>query len=104
MILKYTLIDLHHNKYYPAHKYSPFLNLCMTLIDGQNNEEVNLYHEVISERRKLNNAQLKREKYNLIKSLKESYDLSKFLSSKVKNYKMYASIYKLFEVMANLEK
>ena len=53
MILKYTLIDLHHNKYYPAHKYSPFLNLCMTLIDGQNNEEVNLYHEVISERERI---------------------------------------------------
>ena len=53
--------------------------------------------EVINHRNKLNNSTLKREKYNLIKSLKENYDLSKFLSSKVKNYKLYASIYKLFE-------
>ena len=54
-------------------------------------------NEVIKERRNLNNSRLWREKYNLIKSLKESYDLQKFLSSKVRNYKFYASIYKLFE-------
>ena len=54
-------------------------------------------NEVINQRGKLNNSALKREKYNLIKSLKESYDLQKFLSSKVNNYKIYASIYKLFE-------
>jgi len=53
--------------------------------------------EVLRKRNELNNSTLKREKYNLIKSLKENYDLNKFLSSKVKNYKTYASIYKLFE-------
>ena len=54
-------------------------------------------NEVINERKKLNNSNLRREKYNLIKSLKETYDLEKFLSSKVNNYKIFASIYKLFE-------
>ena len=54
-------------------------------------------NEVVSYRSKINSSQLRREKYNLIKNLKETYDLSKFLSSKVKNYKIYASIYKLFE-------
>ena len=54
-------------------------------------------NEVINERKKLNNSNLRREKYNLIKSLKETYDLQKFLSSKVNNYKIFASIYKLFE-------
>jgi hypothetical protein len=54
-------------------------------------------NEVLNERNKLNNTQLKREKYNLIKNLKENYDLNKFLSSKVNNYKTYASIFKLFE-------
>ena len=54
-------------------------------------------NEVVSEKRKLNNSTLKREKYNLIKELKDEYDLQKFLSSKVKNYAVYASVYKLFE-------
>jgi hypothetical protein len=54
-------------------------------------------NEVISERRKLNNSLLKKEKYNLIKDIKDRYDLPNFLSSKVKNYSAYASIYKLFE-------
>ena len=51
-------------------------------------------NEVISERKKINNSTLRREKYNLIKSLKENYDLNKFLSSKINDYKVYASIYK----------
>tara|TARA_R100000008_G_scaffold76084_1_gene55692 strand:- start:8 stop:895 length:888 start_codon:yes stop_codon:yes gene_type:complete len=59
-------------------------------------------NEVLKERNRISNSELKREKYNLIKSLKETYDLNKFLSSKVNNYKTYASIYKLFEYASNL--
>ena len=54
-------------------------------------------NEVVSNRHKLNNSILKRERYNLIKEIKDNYNLQKFMSSKVKNYKLYASAYKLFE-------
>ena len=54
-------------------------------------------NEVLNERQKLNKGKLRREKYNLIKALKEGYDTQKLFSTKVKNYKTYASIYKLFE-------
>ena len=54
-------------------------------------------NEVMHSRNNLNNARLKREKYNLIKEIKDIYDLQKFLSSKVNNYKVYSSIYRLFE-------
>ena len=58
--------------------------------------------EVLKLRRGLNISQLRREKFNLIKEIKNKYDLNKFLSSKVPNYKMYASIYKIFEHEADL--
>ena len=53
--------------------------------------------EVITERKKLDETKLNREKYNLIKTIKESYDLQKFLSSNLQNYRILASIYKVFE-------
>ena len=59
-------------------------------------------NEVVKQRNLLNNSILKREKYNLIKTLKENYDIKKMLSSSVKNYKVYASIYKLFEYAEKL--
>jgi hypothetical protein len=58
--------------------------------------------EVISARQKINISLLKREKFNLIKEIRVKYDLEKFLSSKVPSYKVYASIYKLFEQQENL--
>ena len=54
-------------------------------------------NEVLQQRQKLNNSKLRRERYNLIKSLKENYDINKLFSSKVKKYKLYATVYKLFE-------
>lgn len=41
---------------------------------------------------------LQKEKYNLIKTINESFDMNAFLSSPVSNYKVLASIYKIFEV------
>tara|TARA_Y100001973_G_C5174716_1_gene321152 strand:+ start:181 stop:1062 length:882 start_codon:yes stop_codon:yes gene_type:complete len=54
-------------------------------------------NEVVQQRLKLSNSKLRRERYNLIKVIKENYDMSKLFSSKVKNYKLYATVYKLFE-------
>ena len=58
-------------------------------------------NEVIKSRAQLNNSVLKREKYNLIKEIKTYYDLQKFISSKIANYKIYASVYKLFDYTTN---
>jgi len=56
-----------------------------------------LIAETIGSRKKLNNSLLKRERYNLIKEIKQKFNISNFLSSRVNDYKIYASIYKLFE-------
>lgn len=57
--------------------------------------------EAVSERKKLDEIKLKKEKYNLIKKIKESYEIDKFLSSSITNYKLLASIYKVFESKVN---
>ena len=46
---------------------------------------------------KLDQKKLVKEKYNLIKEIKDSFDLDKFMSSPISNYKVFASIYKVFE-------
>jgi hypothetical protein len=46
---------------------------------------------------KLNEGKLAKEKYNLIKQINEKFELEQFLSSPITNYKVLASIYKVFE-------
>jgi hypothetical protein len=46
---------------------------------------------------KLNEIKLSKEKYNLIKQINEKFELEQFLSSPITNYKVLASIYKVFE-------
>lgn len=50
----------------------------------------------------LSQSSLRREKFNLIKELKSTYDINKLFSSKVTDYKIYASVYKLFEHQKSL--
>jgi hypothetical protein len=50
---------------------------------------------------KLDYTKLQREKYNLVKSIKENFEIDNFLSSPVTNYKILASVHKLFEAKAN---
>ena len=58
--------------------------------------------EVLRQRNKLNNSNLRREKYNIIKEIKKHYEVNSMLSSKIPNYKLFASIYKLFEGFSTL--
>lgn len=46
---------------------------------------------------RIDQKQLQREKYNLIKKINESFNMDEFLSSPISNYKVLASIYKIFE-------
>ena len=46
---------------------------------------------------KIDQSKLNREKYNLIKKINESFNMDEFLSSPISNYKVLASIYKVFE-------
>ncbi len=46
---------------------------------------------------RIDQKQLQREKDNLIKKINESFNMDEFLSSPISNYRVLASIYKIFE-------
>lgn len=56
-----------------------------------------LVDAVVSEHKKLDNRVLSRLRYELVKEMKDVYPIDDFFRSKIRNYKTYASIYKLFE-------
>ena len=56
-----------------------------------------LIEKVLKIRTSLNNAKLRREKYNFIKDIKEKYPIKEFFNAKIKDYKILASIYKMFD-------
>lgn len=56
-----------------------------------------LIDAVLKARTKLNKSKLREEKYELIKSITEKFDIDSFFQTKVQNYKLLASIYKIFE-------
>jgi len=55
-----------------------------------------LIEAVVKSRRKLSNRRLANEKFNLIKTIKENYDIKEFFNTRIPNFKIMASIYKLF--------
>jgi hypothetical protein len=60
------------------------------------NQAERLIDAVVKTRTKLSNTKLKQEKYNLIKDIKDNYVISEFFSSRIPNYKLLASVYKVF--------
>jgi hypothetical protein len=83
---------------------------------GEINKEYSLYNTIIESKGSFDDAKgkeflselidihsnfkyktLNREKYNLIKEIKKYYDVDEIFSYKIKDYKEYASIYKLLE-------
>lgn len=53
--------------------------------------------KVVGAHQKLNFKKLESEKYNLVKSLKENFDVKSLMGSQVNNYKIIASIQKVFD-------
>lgn len=52
---------------------------------------------IVRSKRTINESLLKREKYNLIKEIRNAYNIEDFFKARVVNYKLHASVYKLFE-------
>jgi len=52
---------------------------------------------IIKSRKRISNAALALQKFNLIKEIKDAYPIDDFLRGEINNYKLLASIYKIFE-------
>jgi hypothetical protein len=57
----------------------------------------NVLDLVLERRKRLNEKLLSTQKFLLIKEIKQHCDLKEFMAGRVPSYKVYASIYKLFE-------
>jgi hypothetical protein len=76
------------------------LRLYKLLIDEKYNTESKaekFIDAIVEARTKLDEQKLIKEKYNLIKAIKETFEIDNFLTSPVTNYRVLASIHKLFE-------
>ena len=59
---------------------------------------LNAINTIIEQReRHIDANKLNKEKYRLVRDIKESYDIDDFFNKKIGNYKLYASIYKMFK-------
>lgn len=61
------------------------------------NKAFNMLDLIVARRKTLNEKLLAAQKFLLIKEIKQNCDLKQFLNGRVPSYKVYASIYKLFE-------
>lgn len=80
------------------------LMLYRTFFNVQNLSEQKAFEllKLITEQRKrLNQNLLNTQKYELIKEIRNHFDLKEFFSVRVPSYKIYASIYKNFDVSVN---
>lgn len=76
------------------------LRLYKLLIDEKYNSEnkaEKFIEAILDARTKLDEQKLVKEKYNLVKVIKENFEIDTFLTSPVTNYRVLASIHKLFE-------
>jgi hypothetical protein len=80
------------------------LRLFNLLINEKYNSETKaekFIDAILEAHTKINYSQLKREKFNLVKSIKETFEINNLLASPVTNYKILASVHKLFEGKKN---
>ncbi len=84
----------------PTTELNKELRLYDILLKEKYNSETKadrLVETVCDAHAKLNQFVLSKEKFNLIKEISAKFDIEQFLSSPISNYKVLASIYKVFE-------
>jgi len=91
------------NHFKPTTPLGKELVMYQTLVNESYKSEAKanmLINTVVGLRKKLKTEDLKKAKYELIREVKKHYDLMNFFNTKIQNYKLFASVYRLFEGVA----
>jgi len=98
--------DLLHKYFSESTELGREWQLYSTLLNEKIKDEPHaerFFSVILEARKKLNNKRLAQLKYDLIKEVKENYPIDGMLKSHVRNYRVLASIYKIFEDVASPE-
>jgi len=102
---KKSLAESLLSKYFsPKKEMAKEMKLYQLLLREKYNSEISsgkFIDAVLEVQEKLSRNKLNREKYNLIKEIKDNYPIDDFLRSPISEYKVLASIYKMFEYNNN---
>ena len=88
------------NHFKPTTYLGKELVMYQTLVNESYKSEAKanmLINTILGVRKKLKAEELKKAKYELIREIKKHYDLVEFFNTKIQNYKLFASVYRLFE-------
>jgi hypothetical protein len=83
--------------FHPKSELVKELRYYQTLGQGTNHNPDELFKLTLEGKQQLNQKNLSVEKYELVKSINKAYNQTVFFETKTPNYKVNASIYKLFE-------
>jgi hypothetical protein len=89
-----SLIKKHFN---PKSEILKELMLYQSLSKETKNDGAELLSLTLESRKSLNHLKLEAEKYDLVKDIRKKYDIKTFFETRTANYKLCASIFKLFE-------
>jgi hypothetical protein len=78
-------------------EYSLYKTLCEGRFQSEYKSNILIEAVLRARTKNINHAKLRDEKYQLIKYINEHFDIDSFFQTKVQNYKLLASIYKIFE-------
>lgn len=91
-----SILRKHFSKTELAKEYNIYkaLSSNKNISEGRANLLIN---SSVESQQKLSQSNLRKEKYALISAIKENYNIDEFFKAKIENYKLFASIYLLFE-------
>jgi hypothetical protein len=93
-------VSIIREHFHPKSELGKELQLYRTFFNSPQLSELkalNLLDIVLTRRKSLNQKLLEVQKYNLIRDIKKHCDLKEFMGGRIPSYKVYASVYKLFE-------
>lgn len=78
-------------------EYSLYKTLCEQRFPSEYKSNILIDAVLRARTTNINRTKLREEKYELIKAINENFNINNFFQTKVQNYKLLASIYKIFE-------